>query len=320
MAGTDEQPPSYQEMQRRWAAVQGRKFHRKFPTAAIAPVIVVVLLLGVAGYWWWSSSHGGTATAGGSVPLPSSRVTDTMTVEQKDIALDLNQPFADTAAAGWADGANGIVLPAPAAVGKWTAAQVTDAENQVKQELVAANLDNRMLVNHDPSGYLALLAPDARTYEQRLLNDPSYRDANRVTQLAPGFHLLPAPIKVNGSMSAATNKDGQILIHTNYVFAYPFAPAKPATIRDSWEIVAIHHIQDDFVVRQSGISRQEDRGVWPDESQSYFAQMDCKSLDQGYLAPAYLDEQLSTGDDDTEDPDTYFDPSHPMAISHGCQS
>ena len=305
---------------RTWEPAPPPRPRRRFRAAWGWSIGLTVLILGGTFLWGRFGDHGGSATAGGVVPLSASQPTNTVTTEQKDAQLDLNQPFAGTPAAGWGDGANGIVLPAPVAVGKWSAAQVGAAEQQVKQVLIAGNLDNRMLVNHDPSGYLALLAPDARTYEQRLLNDPSYRDANRVTQLAPGFHLLPAPIKVNGSMSAATNKDGQILIHTNYVFAYPFAPAKPATIRDSWEIVAIHHIQDDFVVRQSGISRQEDRGVWPDESQSYFAQMDCKSLDQGYLAPAYLDEQLSTGDDDTEDPDTYFDPSHPMAISHGCQS
>jgi hypothetical protein len=69
-----------------------------------------------------------------------------------------------------------------------------------------------------------LLAPGVRKDVRKDLNGPA---RGVVTMLAPGFHLLPAPIKVNGTMSVDTNHQGDLVVHANYVFAYPFAPSKP---------------------------------------------------------------------------------------------
>ncbi|HWE88106.1 MAG TPA: hypothetical protein VG317_01430 [Pseudonocardiaceae bacterium] len=312
-------PPSHRELRRRWEDTYGTTFttpaRRRFRASWLIAGIVVLAMIGTAGLWWRSGEQGANATGG--VPVTPAPPASTVTVEQA-ADLDLNQPFADTPAAGWGDGANGIVPPAPVAVGRWTATQVATAENQVKQVLIAAHLDNRLLVNHDPSAYLALLAPNARTRETQGLADKSSQgDYGNVSLLATGFHLLPAPIKVSGTMAAGLGQNGVLRIHTNYVFAFPFAPAVPAEIQYSWQIVAVQHVQEDFDLPQGRDYAPADRGIWPGNTQSYDAQMDCRTDTQGYLGPAYADE-VAGSPVDTENPDALFDPNHPINVPAGC--
>src|SRR5215218_7591011 len=54
-------------------------------------------------------------------------------------------PFAGTMAAGYPEGAAGIVLPPAKQVGPWTPPQVTDIMAKTKQTLVAARLDPQMV-------------------------------------------------------------------------------------------------------------------------------------------------------------------------------
>jgi hypothetical protein len=174
-----------------------------------------------------------------------------------------------------------------------------------------------MLVNHDPSGYLALLAPDAGKREQpRLITAQPADGDGTVTLLAAGHSLLPAPIKVNGSMSVSTDKDGNLLVHTNYVFAYPFRPTDPSTITESWQIVAVVHVAVDYAVIESSQYTPGSQGAWVGGSQSYDSSMACGPFKQGYLAPAYLD-QAPHGPQ-TDNPDAYYDPNHSLDIPNTC--
>jgi hypothetical protein len=228
-----------------------------------------------------------------------------------------HDPYGSTPAADWSDGAAGIVLPAPAAVGSWSRAQVKAAETKVKQALVASHLDNRMLVDHDPSTVLALLAPtmraDVRTH---LTKDTDHDYGGTVSELAAGYHLLPVPIKVNGSMSPGTGEHGNLVIHTNYVFAFPFAPTSPLALRDAWQTVAVQHVQVDFEIVTGSRYRTADQGIWLEKTSSYYADIGCAQSDRGYLAPAYTNGLIAGGDN--ENPADMFDPQHTMNIQNTC--
>ena len=74
--------------------------------------------------------------------------------------FDPAKPYANTPAANWGNGADGITLPTPVAVGDFSAQQVGAAEAAAKQVLVAGHLDNQVLVDHDPSAFLVAARAD----------------------------------------------------------------------------------------------------------------------------------------------------------------
>jgi hypothetical protein len=286
-------------------------------------IALFVVLAAAVAYFSVINRHSSDAypyTPSGPVGSSGNNKPTTGAVNQ-DGTLDLSQPFAKTPAATWADGANGIVAPAAAPVGTWSAQQVATAEQDVRQTLIAAHLDNTMLVNHDPSAYLATLAPDARAQESAALADPSARkDLGASTRLAPGFPLLPVPIKVNGSMSASVGDHGNIQIAANYVFAYPFAPNPGTRVARPDLIVAIEHIDMNYTVVLGSTYKAADRGVWPASGSSYYDQMSCTADAAGYLGPLYSDQGVSNGTPDTEDPNALYDPNHTLNIPKGCPS
>jgi hypothetical protein len=243
--------------------------------------------------------------------------TPTTTAATGGTPLDLTQPFAGTPAFDWPDGADGISLPVATPVGPHSAPQVAAATTVVKKALIAAHLDNRMLINHDPSAYLALLAPNARDREQAALSGAAIAgDGGEATMIATGFTLLPIPVKVDGAMTVDTDLDGALVVHANYVFAFPFAPAESASITQSGQIVAVQHVREDFTVVTSADYAPADQGLWPTRSQSYYESMACGPSRQGFLAPAYS--QPYVGPAQTAGPESFFDPDHPITITATC--
>ena len=253
----------------------------------------------------------------GAIPVGSAHAAPTPTSRQHS-QLNLNAPFTDTPAASWADGATGIQLPTPAAVGRWSVGEVTDAEAAVKQTLVDAHLSPAMLVNHDATAYLADLAPNARSAEQTRLSTPNSHDNGAVSMLAGGFHLLSTPIKVDGTMTADTDPStGALVIHTNYVFAFPFDPGRASTVSQPWQIIAVQHVAEDFTVLLGSHYHPADRGVWPTAAHSYLDQINCAVSNQGYIAPAFSDNDAATPSP-TGDPDALYAPTHSLTIANSC--
>jgi hypothetical protein len=174
-----------------------------------------------------------------------------------------------------------------------------------------------MLFNHDTRAYLATLAPTARTGMNKESKDPKEGVdlGGRLTLLAPGFTLLPVPVKVNGTMSVSVGKLGLLVVHTNYVFAFPFAPKDPSRIVASWQIVAVQHERENFEVVADSHYRAADQGVLPQDSEGYVDAMACAPSKQGLLAPAYS-ETDPTDQQDTNDPDVYYDVNHTLDIGN----
>lgn len=263
-------------------------------------------------------NEGAAPAPQGAVPVGTVGPAPTPTARQHS-QLDLNAPFANTPAAGWADGANGIQPPAAVAVGKWSAKAVAAGEASVKQTLIAAHLDPAMLINHDATAYLAGLAPNARSTEQNRLNKPNDRDNGSVSMLATGLHLLPAPVKVDGSMTpAADPATGNLVIHTNYVFGFAFDPGQARDVSQPWQIIVIQHVAEDFTVTAGAGFHTADKGVWPTTENSYLDQMDCTEASQGYIAPAFADNARVEAPQDTDDPDALYAPAHSLSVPNGC--
>lgn len=232
--------------------------------------------------------------------------------------VDLEQPFASTPAAGWSDGAQGIVPPIPAQAGPYSAQQVGAAEATVKQVLLAAHLDPAMLFRHDPTAYLALFsASDQANVRARFAPGHERESADDVTRMADGHHLLPVQPKVNGTMSAGVDPFGNLVVHTNYVFAYAFADAPAAQIADPLDIVSVQHTQADFVVISDQRYAPADRGLWHDTAKESGFAMNCAESQRGFLAPAFTGTASLGSDPATSD--SYFAPSHPVDVPGSCR-
>ena len=144
-------------------------------------------------------------------------------------------PFAGTQAASWADGESGIVIPSARPVGNFTVAQVKGAYEATRRLLIAANLDEQILLGGAPTTFAGLLTKQQRDeflagLNKTGVNKGGYPLSTRkwVASFAPGSaELIGNVIKAHGVMSAQTAREagGVVLaIRVNYLFAYAVEP------------------------------------------------------------------------------------------------
>lgn len=273
-------------------------------------VIVVIVVLVGAAMWLsrslWSSSGPGVSQAYPTASHPSG------VFATSSATADPAGPFAYTPAARWAEGEAGITLSPAAAVTAFTVEEVAADLAAVKAAMVAGRLDHRMLVDHDPSGFLDLLAPEARTYI-----DEQYRSLHAlslVTSIDPDAHLDSRPPRVSGRVTFSSTVDDRqrtvLDIVTNYVWAYAFDTGQVSLIHDE-----VHwRFYQDRDVLASG------RGLWVVTYKGYWFNMDCDASGRGLLAPPRSYAVGGAASPDPENPDNYYDPSHTLEIGPGCAS
>ncbi|TDV38712.1 hypothetical protein [Actinophytocola oryzae] len=233
--------------------------------------------------------------------------------------VDLTRPFAGTPASVWPDGAAGIVPPAPEPVGGFTSQQVTQATQLVRDVLIASRLDNRMLVGHDPSAYLALLAPDARRQLEPLFASGREPEVQSLVSLtAPGSELLPVGPKVSGTMTVRAGDAGELVVHTNYVFAYAFAPPAPLRLIDAMNTIVVVRADVDYVMRAGDRWTPNSRGLWFDDATGFGYSIGCDAYRKGFLAPVTTERNVTSQPDDVQ-PGGYFDPTSPLPPAGGCR-
>lgn len=235
--------------------------------------------------------------------------------------IDLVHPFAGTPASSWADGDTGITLPQAAAVGPFSVQQVTDAYTKVRQAVITSRLDRNVLEKHDVEEWLKLLAKDSQKKLRPVFTDDPHQAHAYATRLADGYTLLPATPKVSGKMWAEQGTHpGELIIHTNYVFAYAFNDAHPDQLTDVMDIVAVDRWDVDYSVL-TGKYAASSLGIWPIKSQGFTYSMGCEALREGYLAPAYSEHHGSPmTDTPPQDRTTYFDPGSTLPATSTCQS
>jgi hypothetical protein len=235
------------------------------------------------------------------------------------VMLDLARPFDSTPAAHWADGAAGIVPPKPEAVGEYSASQVAETTKLVRDALIASRLDPRLTVSYDPADYLSLLAPDARSQLEPLFGNGREPEVQSLVSLvAPGSTLLPVEAKVSGTMSVRAGEAGELVVHTNYVFAYAFTPSTPTKLVDAMNVIVVVRADVDYVLRTGDRWKDTSKGLWYGEAYGFGYSIACDAYRKGFLAP-FGSERSVTGPADTREPGAFFDPSAPLPASGGCR-
>ncbi|QFU86480.1 hypothetical protein [Amycolatopsis sp. YIM 10] len=234
-------------------------------------------------------------------------------------SLDKNQPFLGTPAQDWAEGEAAIVLPESVATGGFSAKRVGTALGKVKEFLVASRLNRSVLTGGDLEPLLAPLAPSARDALNAELKSPATWPATYATKIAPGFRLLPAGPKVNGTVRAEPGaREGELLIRTNLVFAYAFDIDDPSQATTPLDVVASTRWDLDFVYRDDAESwYAEDLGLDLPSGQGHSYSIACGPSEQGLLAPGYSDRAAGAGPDPKRPP-AYFDPASPMPTEDDC--
>lgn len=286
-----------------------RSFFQRYRKSVIAIVVIAGLLVAVLVVNAVRSRTSGTAS---DSPPPAT----TRTSVDKSADLDLHQPFVGTPAAGWPDGAAGIVAPQATPVGRYTAEQVAVAYQQVRQVLITARLDRAVIQRHDFEPFLRLFAPEAQEFMRPEFGNPAESYAY-ATRIADGFRLLPVEPKANGEMQAMLGEDGELAIRTNYVFAYAFHTDEPDRLLDAMDIVAVDRFQADYLIFDDEWV-EGSQGIWPGDIEGYGYSIACTAYDDGFLAPAYSERELEFDAGEDDDPERYFDPDQPLAIEDNC--
>jgi hypothetical protein len=146
-------------------------------------------------------------------------------------------PFAGTPADHWANGAAGIIVPAAAPAGAFSASQVAAAYAVTRKLLIAQNLDQPTLLGGAPDAFAALLTAGQRKFflaglnkAGRAKNGAALSTRSWVTSFAPGTTaLIGSVIKVHGTMTARAATDHgrkYLAIDVNYRFDYPVEPPR----------------------------------------------------------------------------------------------
>jgi len=250
------------------------------------------------------------ATAPAAAPPPAASTTPAP-------MLDQARPFAATPSADWADGVEGIVPPPPKPVNGFSVEQVAAATALVRDVLVASRLDPRLIVDHDPAAFLDKLAPDARRQLDPLFtggNEPEVQSL--VSLIAKDNSLLPVEPKVEGTMTVSAGEAGELVVHTNYVFVYAFAPPGPTRLVDAMNVLVVVRAEVDYVLRSGDRWTPGSQGLWYGAATGYAYSIGCEAYREGYLAPASTERAVTANG--TRDPATYFDPTSPLPATSGC--
>jgi hypothetical protein len=190
----------------------------------------------------------------------------------------------------------------------------------VRDVLVASRLDHRMIVNHDPATYLGLLAPDARRQLEPLFSGGREPEVQSLVSLvAPGNTLLPVEPKVSGSMSVRSGDAGELVVHTNYVFAYAFEPTAPTRLVNAMNVIVVVRADVDYVLRAGEKWTPDSRGLWYGDAVTFGYSIACDAYEQGFLAPYTVDGSATGGPGDDSRPDAFFDPTAPLPAAGGCR-
>ncbi len=228
-------------------------------------------------------------------------------------------PFDRTPASGWAEGAAGIVAPAAAAVGEFSAIQVSAATSLVRDALVASRIDPALVTGHDPAGYLRLLAPDAAAQLRPLFGTGREPEAQAlVSMVDTASPLLPVEPRVTGSMRVEPGGPGELVVHTNYLFAYAF-DSPPAVAPAPMDSVVLVRADVDYILRVGAEWAPSSQGLWYGDVGGYGYAIACQAYRRGFLAPAHLDQSDPLSDPPHTDPGAYFDPSTPLPDKTACR-
>jgi hypothetical protein len=192
------------------------------PLFVLLAVALVVIALNPSGATTWVAQHLGGKAPGAARPqtaAPTPQPLEGLGPQLPDVA----QPFADSPAATWADGASGIVLPAPHPVGAFSRAQVGADLTLVRSYLADAFLDPAALAGGYPQSAVDALDSKQASWLRQALAHPSFDNdpMDWVSRFDPRSAILASPtVKVQGTVSISADGHNGLLVSTDFVFVY----------------------------------------------------------------------------------------------------
>ncbi|MFG2428816.1 hypothetical protein [Streptomyces sp. NPDC048590] len=143
----------------------------------------------------------------------------------------LDEPFRGSPALRWADGAQGIEVPAAKAAGGLSQDEVADALNKTRRLLVESNLNPATLRGERPRAVLQLLDPHVEGAREQLENSLSQpTESNDPVMLVSRFdpaeaEVLGDVVKVRGRMTFKAGEPGSVEVDADYSFVYALRKA-----------------------------------------------------------------------------------------------
>lgn len=179
-----------------------------------------------------------STTVGGTAPEDTPSVTGSDSSAASAPAGPTNtnpddRYFDGSKSMDWQNNEAGIVPPAAARIGDYSAKTVGDAYAALRQMLITADLDPAVLKGAEPTAAFKLLDPGEgikQDYEKRVAKPGRDIATDDPKAFATRFNprtakVLGKTVKVHGSMSAAVDKDGNLIVTGDYSFVYALAPA-----------------------------------------------------------------------------------------------
>jgi hypothetical protein len=258
--------------------------------AAIIVGLLVLVVVGVGVFFLpklLPSHNNATGPNGGqsSGPTGSASAHQT-TAPPPDI-------FAGTPAESFQAATDAIAPPAPQAVTGFSASDVGNDLTMVKQAMTAARLDPKMLVDHDASNFINLLAPDGRqTVQDYFTSNNAFPYA---TRLQADTTLTNDPIRAKGVWTVTgqqVDNRPAVVIETNYIWVYPVAANRSGV---GANLIVVRD-QITWVVYDSDGLESSSVGLWVKHAAAFGSNLDCDVIhsdDLVALAKTSISEQSS---------------------------
>ncbi|MFI6943646.1 hypothetical protein ACIBI4_30645 [Streptomyces sp. NPDC050418] len=143
----------------------------------------------------------------------------------------VDEPFKGSPAARWADGADGITVPAARATGWMTKGQVADALARTRDFLAGTNTDPAALLGRRPDAAIALVnphQPDLRPLLTTAFDKPTAEHDPLLlfTRYRPAeVRLVGDVVRTRGHLSFTEGRRGALEVTADVTFVYPFTRA-----------------------------------------------------------------------------------------------
>ncbi|MEV4556716.1 hypothetical protein AB0K51_06930 [Kitasatospora sp. NPDC049285] len=208
----------------------GRRWRRGLRNALLLLLIPALLLVAVA-YARTVKSDFAKSDAVKSSALPTlGAATATPSSAPPSVApqtATVEHPWAGSPAEAWPSGPDGLALPAATAVGVFGPEQVAADLDVVKQFLVAANMDPKVLAGGYPQAALDLTNRSTADALAEDLAHPSeeHDPSNWLSRFDPAWAVpVTDQVKVQGLISFEGDGEQGLLVHTDVTFVYAARP------------------------------------------------------------------------------------------------
>ncbi|MFI6153190.1 hypothetical protein ACIBCA_10890 [Kitasatospora sp. NPDC051170] len=210
--------------------VRGR-FEWRTPLFIVLTVVVLLAALNVDGLRTWL--HGDSSDTATPVPTvaPETAKPTTAPPRISEDTPTAAHPWAGSPAEGWPNGAEAFVLPEAKALGVFSADQVANQLQLVKDYLTATNLDPAVIAGGRPDAALAMMDREESDQAAAALDNPSKEhDATAWFSRFDQRDAIPvgAVVKVQGRITYESDGDKGVLVRTDYSYVYALRPGKEA--------------------------------------------------------------------------------------------